>query len=96
MSAEGPATRRVTGVRVTGTSGPSTGARESDEAPCRSVTERTDGPAVLLAEAGTTITGLDGRPLALAPTAESASRLQAAVAANPALHAQLTRLLTPT
>jgi myo-inositol-1(or 4)-monophosphatase len=54
------------------------------------------GPAVLLAEAGATVSGLDGRPLDLAPTAGSTSRVQAAVAANPTLHAQLTRLFAPT
>ena len=54
------------------------------------------GPAVLLEEAGATVTALDGRPLDLTPTAASANRLHAAVAANPALHAQLTRLLAST
>lgn len=53
------------------------------------------GPSVLLAEAGAIVTGLDGRPLDLTPTAGAASRLHAAVAANPVLHAQLTGLLAP-
>jgi myo-inositol-1(or 4)-monophosphatase len=53
------------------------------------------GPSVVLSEAGALVTAMDGRPLDLEPTEASCSRLYAAVAANPVLHAKLMQLFRP-
>lgn len=52
------------------------------------------GPSVILAEAGATISTLDGGPLDLTPSPDAGSRLYAAIGANPTLKTNLTALFT--